>query len=523
MKYLKVSLALFSMILIIGWVGGKTPVNAATLNTSFYELWKEQKSESYNKNLVSKIKTTKTSNQLNFKNPYLGIEGKVSSKWEYNFNYGYNYMRFFNSKFRVDVFNDQIDQSKNITKEYIYNHTLNPLKEYTKLSENIIKINGYKVRKIEYLRPRYKNVKTDLNFYTYYFIENSDSIKTLQLKTSSSEKATYKKEVEKLISNLKFYSASPLKESDFKNNSKAYNSTVKLSTGKGNINITKGKIIAGAYTTSTKEFSQLSADSGKSLTIRAFYKSISSSFDTSVKQFLNVGQIPMAAMLFEKAGSKESSVMADTIQGGNDKNITSWAKGVKASKGTVMFRIGNEMNGNWSKWGPGYYYNDPDLYQMAFKRIYTIFKNNGVTNAKFIYNPNSKSSPNLSWNDTIMYYPGAKKTDFIGLTAYNYGSPANSPYTFSNVYKPIYYEMTAKFTSKPFLICEIGAVEDNVAPKPQFITDSFSKPQSLFPSVKGVVWFDQDHPPYGLKLSSSSQSYKAFKNIKNIKSIVRQK
>ncbi|WP_214757854.1 glycoside hydrolase family 26 protein [Exiguobacterium sp. s123] len=494
---------------------------ASSSQFSYYDLWNEQKKEQPNKNLNYKFTFNKIDNKIHFDNPYLGINGYMNESWNYNFNNAYNFMRFFKHDARIDFYSENYNYEKYITKSYIYGHTLDLLKKYTKVTTKKMEINDYIVNKVEYSRPKINTINNDLNSYTYYFIETEDSIKILHLKTNLLRKEYYQDELERNILNFEFEKAFPITYEENKKFAKNYKKTTYFSTAKGLLKVPTGKILLGAYTETDYQFNKLRSDTKGKPVVRAFYKSIVSNFDQEVWKFSEKGQIPMVSMLFEIANNNNKNIMSETISGKYDLNIKSWALGTKLTKGDVLFRIGNEMNGNWSKWGPGNNYNDSDLYQLAFLRVRNIFEKNNVKNAKFVFNPNSQSSPDLSWNDNVMYYPGSNKTDFIGITAYNYGTRSkDKPQNFKNVYSPIYYEMSSKYPYKPMIIAEIGAVEDKYAPKSKFINDAYLVPQALFPSIKAVVWFDQDHLPYRLRFSSSKSSYEALKQLRYRKSIV---
>ena len=79
------------------------------------------------------------------------------------------------------------------------------------------------------------------------------------------------------------------------------------------------------------------------------------------------------------------------------------------------------MNGDWTEWCSWFYSLDPDLYIMAWSRIYTLFKKVGANNVYFVWNPHDRTYPDYNWNKEHLYYPGDSKVDWIGLTAYNNG------------------------------------------------------------------------------------------------------
>lgn len=76
------------------------------------------------------------------------------------------------------------------------------------------------------------------------------------------------------------------------------------------------------------------------------------------------------------------------------------------------------MNGDWYPW-----YRDTTAYVAAWRHIVTVFKEEGATNARFVFsiNPNLYQ-PDDAWLANIeKYYPGDEYVDYIGMTMINFG------------------------------------------------------------------------------------------------------
>lgn len=121
-------------------------------------------------------------------------------------------------------------------------------------------------------------------------------------------------------------------------------------------------------------------------------------------------------------------------------------------KGPVWFRPANEMNGGWVP-----YYNDPENYVKAWRRMYNIAEQYGVTAYNvFVWSPNSYDSPSSSTNRMALYYPGDIYVDWLGISCYPPSKKGiyldenlRYPYTLVEAVKAISSE-------KPIMISEGG-------------------------------------------------------------------
>ena len=82
--------------------------------------------------------------------------------------------------------------------------------------------------------------------------------------------------------------------------------------------------------------------------------------------------------------------------------------------GPIWFRPANEMNGSWTP-----YYGDPTNYVKAWRRMYNIAEQLGVTAYNvFVWSPNSVSMPGTEANAMKNYYPGDMYVDWLGVSCY---------------------------------------------------------------------------------------------------------
>jgi len=199
---------------------------------------------------------------------------------------------------------------------------------------------------------------------------------------------------------------------------------------------------------------------------------------------------------FEHANA---SIMYDILDGYYDDYLNAYAQEVKAFGHPVLFRLNNEMNGDWCWYSAFYTCKDGEIYRSLWRYIYETFEHNGVDNVLWVWNPHDVSRPDFKWNHHLMYYPGDEYVDLIGLTGYNTGTyfPGESWREFLPIYQPMYNEYMQLFP-KPFIITEFGSnsVGGN---KAVWINNMFDNLKG-FPNIKVALWwsgidYDQNSQP----------------------------
>ncbi|MES2567797.1 MAG: glycosyl hydrolase [Bacteroidota bacterium] len=201
------------------------------------------------------------------------------------------------------------------------------------------------------------------------------------------------------------------------------------------------------------------------------------------------------------------------IQGECDNFLMNWAKQIKEVNGTVLLRIFHEFNGNWYPWCISKNDNKPELLGKAFRHIYVIFKNQNVTNVKFIWCPNSMSVPQESWN-IMDAYPGDEYVDFVGLDVYNGAGESKIWTSFRKVSIENYFILTKQLPDKPLFICETASRERRIGEsesqtKAEWINQMSEALTSDMSNVKLLSWFNErDY----FKINSSENSKNSFLN-----------
>jgi endoglucanase len=180
----------------------------------------------------------------------------------------------------------------------------------------------------------------------------------------------------------------------------------------------------------------------------------------------------------------------DLVDGKADTYIRDYAKGVKGYGEEIWLRPLHEANGDWYDWGVGKAGagNTDANVAEAFRHIVKIFKEEGVTNVKWVWTTNASNSgkgSTLTGN-----YPGDEYVDYISIDGYNWGTCQSwsSWQSFSQVFKKA-YDALAKI-NKPLFIAEISSSERG-GNKAEWITDMFEHFSSDFSRVFAVMWFSQ--------------------------------
>lgn len=192
-----------------------------------------------------------------------------------------------------------------------------------------------------------------------------------------------------------------------------------------------------------------------------------------------------------------SGIMYEILEGKYDEYFQLYAEQLKAFGHPVLFRLNNEMNGDWCWYSAHYYSKDAELYKAMWRHIRTIFDNNNVDNVIWVWNPHDLSFPNFKWNHYLMYYPGDEYVDVIGLTGYNTGTyfAGEKWREFASIYPQIYAEYNQHF-AKPFMITEFGSNSVG-GDKAAWLNRMFAQ-IGQFPKIKAAIWWNGiDYDPQG--------------------------
>ncbi len=199
-------------------------------------------------------------------------------------------------------------------------------------------------------------------------------------------------------------------------------------------------------------------------------------------------------------GNQLNSSLYAVLNGMYDDELRQLARIVREQGDPVLFRLNNEMNGDWCNYSALYYGLETNLYRDTWNWIYTLFQEEGADNARWIFNPNERSYPHYRWNHMLAYLPSPLQIDAVGLTGYNTGTyyPGETWRSFAEIFDPIYREYEEVF-DYPFLITEFSSSSIG-GDKVQWITDMFAH-LPTYPRIEALIWWDHADYAFGGKIA----------------------
>ena len=154
--------------------------------------------------------------------------------------------------------------------------------------------------------------------------------------------------------------------------------------------------------------------------------------------------------------------MFDICRGRIDAQFRRLAKDIKKYGKPVLFRLNNEMNTDWTSYCGMQTLNDPDIFIDTWRRLYDIFKEEGVDNCIWIWNPISTGMtikatgcPYSNWGDQLCYWPGSDYVQMLGLTFYQMNNDSEIE-SFKDMYTKLYKTNTPYFDNFPAIIGEFA-------------------------------------------------------------------
>ncbi len=160
------------------------------------------------------------------------------------------------------------------------------------------------------------------------------------------------------------------------------------------------------------------------------------------------------------------------------------AQTVRDFKDPVFISIDHEMNGNWYPYSQSYPNSGLTAadFVAAWRRIVMVFRQNGASNAAFVWSPNVPDVGDVSYSK---YYPGDDATDWIGVSFYS----GNNLTALDAIYKTY----AAK---KPFFVTEWATAPEKSRYNPSYPGDAewikqfFAALATRYPRVKAISWFN---------------------------------
>ncbi len=231
---------------------------------------------------------------------------------------------------------------------------------------------------------------------------------------------------------------------------------------------------------------------------------------------IDAGWRPMLSAnpyFFEECKANSLTLYKAISQGNCDDFIRNSAINLKSVKAPFFFRFAWEMNVSTMEWSIVYSGSNPDDFKLAWQRIHNIFKEEGVTNAIWVFSPQVDTP---STTPIIQLYPGAEYVDWVGLDGYNWGSTRSwsNWQSFSSVFMNSYQLFKKIAPEKPLMIAEVNTVDKGGDRGNWYLTMLQDEIPHKFLDIDAVVFFNEDKTKQeGINwlIDSSNQSLEKFK------------
>lgn len=190
---------------------------------------------------------------------------------------------------------------------------------------------------------------------------------------------------------------------------------------------------------------------------------------------------------------RDNYTVKQIASGQQDSFIIEQAKKVRDFGYPVFIRFGAEFNIYQGQTYQGQpqsqtfiFGENPSDFIAAWRHYVDVFREQNVTNALFVWNPNFADFGSHHYTE---YYPGDNYVDWVGIDLYQY-EPDSHP---AGMISGVYNEYASR---KPIVIAEWGAnwINQNFsdAARANFISEMFNAVNSL-PQIKMVdYWYYQD-------------------------------
>jgi hypothetical protein len=200
------------------------------------------------------------------------------------------------------------------------------------------------------------------------------------------------------------------------------------------------------------------------------------------------GRILELTMQTKEQAPGKGNMVYDVLDGAYDTYLKNYAREVADSGEPVLFRPGNEMNGDWCPYSAWNTSKDTEIFKDFYRYVYQIFRDAGADNVIWVWNPNGRSFPDYKWNDELCYYPGDEYVDVAGMTCYNTGTYyKGEPWSeFGQMYDPL-YEKYASLCEKPLMITEFSS--SSVGGSKEAWVENMFRHIQKYDRLRAAVWW----------------------------------
>lgn len=221
------------------------------------------------------------------------------------------------------------------------------------------------------------------------------------------------------------------------------------------------------------------------------------------------GEVPMLAWIeADKSGSiNDPAYSLRAINAGHfDTYIRRWAKEVDSFGHPVLIRLFPEMNLPHHSYSIGVNGNTAAQFVTAWRHVVRIFRNNGATNAKWVWNPNRYFSGGRALSPM---WPGYKYVNWVGIDAYNFGLASHGGWiSFGTLISGTIKRIRGFAPHKPLMLPEVGCSETG-GDKAHWLDNMFARADDF--GIRALVWYDYKVSNADWRFESSSSALSAAK------------
>ncbi len=424
-----------------------------------------------------------------------------------------------NDTLRIEIFYDNFTNTEASTADYMAysNKFINNTREHTLLANETYRENGFKIHLLNWTRRKLAHVPNDKNYYaSIELAKNESEVYTVMIK--STQPIENAGEIAASFTLVERQGTPEFNRPEAKSTTPFNAETRALYD---HFFSTASPLRWGIFEpVAPQKFENLDALEAK----------LNYTFPILVRYQSFNERLPIMALnaAYERGRTVEltlqtgydftdnSSTIYDILDGKYDEYFEMYAKQIKYFGHPILFRLNNEMNGDWCWYSAHYYSKDAELYKAMWRHIRGIFDANGVDNLIWVWNPHDLSFPAFKWNHYLMYYPGDEYVDVVGLTGYNTGTyfPGERWREFSSIYPQVYSEYAQHF-SKPFMITEFGSNSFG-GNKPAWMNRMFDQ-IGQFNKIKVAIWWNgidrdsQGNPGRIYLLDETAETTEAFR------------
>lgn len=261
---------------------------------------------------------------------------------------------------------------------------------------------------------------------------------------------------------------------------------------------TEGFFDPSTQTVHPEKLQQFEQLTHKKVSIAHFYRGWEALADpklvTQIDMLRKNGWEPMLNVnpyFFSQCSANNLSLYKAIANGNCDAFLHKAGKNLHEVKQPFYFLFAWEMNNPQLAWSVPTSGSSSDDFMATWRHINAIFKQEKVTNAIWVFCPNTQGGKSISY-DKI--YPGNNYVDWIGLDGYNWGTTQSWSHwqSFSEVFTASYNHLVNIAPDKPMVIAEVNTT-DQGGDKSAWYTDMFTQQIPYnFPKIQAVVIYNED-------------------------------